>query len=141
MHGGKPSGNTMNSKNTNYGVYCIAIILCLQYFACSSGSTVTVKEGCIDNNVLRLVVYIPHTQLPHEKITSDELLTIALQRSEQRYQQIIVNALQLSGGKRGELSPSYSNRTIALKQKRADGYLIMVDYVLHDEIAQLLKCK
>ena len=131
----------MNSKNTSNGIYCIAIILCLHYCACSSGSTVTVKEGCIDNNVLRLVVYIPHTQLPHEKITSDELLTIALQRSEQRYQQIIVNALQLSGGKRGELSPSYSNRTIALKQKRADGYLVVVDYVLHGEIAQLLKCK
>jgi len=131
----------MNSKNTSNGIYCIAIILCLHYCACSSGSTVTVKEGCIDNNVLRLVVYIPHTELPHEKITSDELLTIALQRSEQRYQQIIVNALQLSGGKRGELSPSYSNRTIALKQKRADGYLIMVDYVLHDEIAQLLQCR
>ena len=134
----------MNSKNTNYGVYCvycIVIILCLHYCACSSGSTVTVKEGCIDNNVLRLVVYIPHTELPHQKITGDELLTIALQRSEQRYQQIIVNALQLSGGKRGELSPSYSNRTIALKQKRADGYLIMVDYVLHDEIAQLLQCR
>ena len=141
MHGGKPSGNTMNSKNTNYGVYCIAIILCLQYFACSSGSTVTVKEGCIDNNVLRVVVYIPYNELPQRKLASDELLTIALQRSEQRYQQIIVNALQLSGGKRGELSPSYSNRTIALKQKRADGYLIMVDYVLHDEIAQLLQCR
>lgn len=141
MHGGKPSGNTMNSKNTNYGIYCIAIILCLHYFACSSGSTVAVKEGCIDNNVLRVVVYIPYNELPQKKLASDELLTIALQRSEHRYQQIIVNVLQLSGGKRGELSPSYSNRTIALKQKRADGYLIMVDYVLHDEIAQLLQCR
>jgi hypothetical protein len=100
-----------------------------------------VKEGCIDNNVLRVVVYIPYTELPQKKLASDELLTIALQRSEHRYQQIIVNVLQLSGGKRGELSPSYSNRTIALKQKRADGYLIMVDYVLHDEIAQLLQCR
>ncbi|HOF13195.1 MAG TPA: hypothetical protein PLH80_05650 [Spirochaetota bacterium] len=131
----------MNSKNTSNGIYCIAIILCLHYCACSSGSTVTVKEGCIDNNVLRVVVYVPYSELPQKKLTSDELLTIALQRSEQRYQQIIVNALQLSSGKRDELSPSYSNRTIALKQKRVDGYLIMVDYVLYDEIAQLLQCR
>jgi hypothetical protein len=54
-------------------------------------------------NVCAIVVYVPYPNCPRS-LTSDELLTIALQRSEHRYQQIIVNALQLSSGKRDELT-------------------------------------
>lgn len=118
--------------------YCIfAVILLL---GCSSDSENIRKEGCINKNTLRIVVFLSKSSLPAGKINNDIISKEAVKIADQRCHTIINNALALN--KKQHQSESYVvSWKLVLVEKKKDGYMGIVDYTVHDDIESLLQCR
>lgn len=119
-------------------VYCVLAIIILQ--SCASENE-SIKEGCINKNTLRVVVFIAESSLPKGKINKDTISKEALKIADNRCQSIIASALMMHNKKFESLDTYVMSWKIGLVEKRADGHVVGVDYTLCDEITSLLQCK
>jgi len=108
--------------------------------SCSSNSENIKKEGCIDKNTLRIVVFFTESALPAGKLNKDIISKEAVKIAEQRCNTIITNALAINK-KQIQSANHVVSWKLVLVEKKNNGYMGIVDYTLHDEIASLLQCK
>ena len=120
-----------------YFSFTLAVIF-LQ--SCSSNSENIKKEGCIDKNTLRIVVFFTESALPAGKLNKDIISKEAVKIAEKRCNTIITNALAINK-KQIQSANHVVSWKLVLVEKKNNGYMGIVDYTLHDEIASLLQCK
>jgi hypothetical protein len=120
-----------------YFSFTLAVIF-LQ--SCSSDSENIKKEGCIDKNTLRVVVFISESTLPAGKLNKDMISKEAVKIAEQRCNTIITNALAINK-KQIQSASHVVSWKLVLVEKQNNGYMGIVDYTLCDEVASLLQCK
>lgn len=108
--------------------------------SCSSDSENIRKEGCIDKNTLRIVVFFKESTLPSGKLNKDTISKEAVKIAEKRCNTIISNAMAIHK-KQIQSDNHVVSWKLVLVEKKNNGYMGIVDYTLHDEIASLLQCK
>jgi len=108
--------------------------------SCSSDSENIRKEGCVDKNTLRVVVFLTESTLPAGKIKKDTLSNEVLKIAEKRCSTIISNAMAINK-KQIQSANHVVSWKLVLVEKKNNGYMAIVDYTLNDEIASLLQCK
>jgi len=119
-------------------ISCTLAFIFLQ--SCSSDSENIKKEGCIDKNTLRVVVFISESTLPAGKLNKDMISKEAVKIAEQRCNAIISNALAINK-KQIQSANHVVSWKLVLVEKQNNGYMGIVDYTLNDEIASMLQCK
>ena len=119
-------------------ISCTLAFIFLQ--SCSSDSENIKKEGCIDKNTLRVVVFISESTLPAGKLNKDMISKEAVKIAEQRCNTIISNALAINK-KQIQSANHVVSWKLVLVEKQNNGYMGIVDYTLNDEIASMLQCK
>ncbi|HOJ27462.1 MAG TPA: hypothetical protein PL059_00145 [Spirochaetota bacterium] len=119
--------------------YCVFALILLQ--SCSSDSENIRKEGCINKNTVRIVVLLTKNSLPTGKLNNDIVSQEAVKIADQRCQTIISNAMAINKKQYVKSDSHVVSRKLVLVEKRKDGYMVIVDYTLDDEIASLLQCR
>ncbi len=130
--------NNVMKKGIVY-FYCVFALILLQ--SCSSDSENIRKEGCINKNTVRIVVLLTKNSLPTGKLNNDIVSQEAVKIADQRCQTIISNAMAINKKQYVKSDSHVVSRKLVLVEKRKDGYMVIVDYTLDDEIASLLQCR
>ncbi len=118
---------------------CMLSIILMQ--ACSSDSEKIKKEGCINKNTVRIVVLLTKNSFPAGKLNNDTLSKEAVKVADQRCKAIISNAMAMNKSEFVQSDSHVMSWKLVLVEKRKDGYMVIVDYTLDDEIASLLQCR
>lgn len=119
--------------------YCMLVFILFQ--ACSSDSENIKKEGCINKNTVRIVVLLTKNSLPKGKLNNDTISKEAVKFAEERCKTIIGNAIAINKKQFVQSDSPILSWKLVLVEKRKDGYMVIVDYTLDDEIASLLQCR
>lgn len=109
--------------------------------SCSSDSENIRKEGCIDKNTLRIVVFLTESMLPAGKLNKDAISKEAVKIAEKRCNTIISNAFSINKKQSIQSDSHIVSWKIVLVEKKNNGYMGIVDYTLDDEVASLLQCR
>lgn len=118
---------------------CMLVFIFLQ--SCSSDSENIRKEGCIDKNTLRIVVFLTESMLPAGKLNKDAISKEAVKIAEKRCNTIISNAFSINKKQSIQSDSHIVSWKIVLVEKKNNGYMGIVDYTLDDEVASLLQCR
>lgn len=121
-------------------VYFFFLLVVIFLQSCSSDSENIKKEGCIDKNTLRVVVFLAKSTLPAGKLNKDTIAKEVVKIAQMRCNTIIINALAIN--KKQIQSANYVvSWNLVLVEKQSNGYMGIVDYTLNHEVASLLQCK
>ncbi|MEJ5361016.1 MAG: hypothetical protein WHV26_03050 [Spirochaetota bacterium] len=125
-------------KNILYFFCMLAVIL---LHACSSDSENIKKEGCINKNTVRIVVLVTKNSLPAGKFDNDTISKEAVKVADERCKTIISNAMAINKKPLVQSDNHVVSWKLVLVEKRNDGYMVIVDYTLDDEVTSLLQCR
>ncbi len=120
-------------------VNCMLAFLLLQ--SCSSDHAIIRKEGCSDKNTLRIVVFLTESMVPSGTLNKDTVSKEALKIADERCRTIVSSAMAINKNHIVQYDNHVVSWKIVLVEREKDGYIVIVDYVLHDAIASLLQCR
>lgn len=121
-------------------VYFSFMLVVIFLQSCLSDSENIKKEGCIDKNTLRVVVFLAKSTLPAGKLNKDTIAKEVVKIAQMRCNTIIINALAINK-KQIQSANHVVSWNLVLVEKQSNGYMGIVDYTLNYELASLLQCK
>ena len=118
------------------------LFICLATFflSCSSDNLI-IKEGCIEKNVVRIVVVISENDI-QSGITKKDIEKEGLLRAEARCIKILKDALRMQNKPEDTINETHiAAKKIVTLEKRKPGFLVVVDCTLTDEVYTALNCR